>query len=238
MDFFTNILDHLSSLYQLKNVHGTYLTNELPLFYYLMFPELLEFKIYVWKFVNPTFDESIMDGKLVTSEIWKLAEQITKVYFDFPTVEIWNPNLFDNLLRQIFYFSKFGKYRDKNNLLSLFNSLNKLILLIERSLKEGRKLFPGKKDLGGKLTILTNDFFNGNEQILIESDNWNAIYVKYDTPNYIRSYDERVCNHASIYLKHIVGLASNITTSNLIDRMKFIEEIKEKIEVSKRKVLL
>jgi len=238
--YIKNIHDHLSQLVGFKNVEATYLTNDIPLFYYTQFPELLSIKLFLWSNTNWDYSnqKSLFDLKeyLDNSELWHWVKNLNKIYNSYPSKELWNSNMLSLLVNQIIYLIDSASFKNSKDIKTILESLEKLIQFFEIQLKEDTKVLFGKKKQGARIQIFLNDLLVNSEMINITSDQFNALYVLYDIPNYLRSYDPRICNHAKNYLQNCLDFCTPINQTGRKDRNRLINGFKKQIELLQTKI--
>ena len=234
-DFLFNMHNHLTQLSQFNRVKGTYLCAELPFFYYLQFPALLAFKLYVWDHVNlkvnrpdrmHEFDlTKILNEKGILSN----AYNITEIYSSYPSIEIWNLNILTPIVDQLLYFKSLGLINDENYA-ALVKSMNSLILFLTKQLHQSKKLNKNNPQSGQEVEIYLNEVSYTNEIILIQSEEYNIVYNTFDVPNYLRSSDHRVCDYSKEVINKIIPYCVQINMTGLRDRTRIIRKLKEDVK--------
>lgn len=176
--------------------------------------------------------KSLFDLKeyLDNSELWHWVKNLNKIYNTYPSKELWNSNMLSLLINQIIYLKDSGSFKNSKDLISVIGSIEKLISFFERQLQSDKKLLFGKKKIGGEVKIFLNDLMVNSEMINITSDQFNALYVLYDIPNYLRSYDSRICNHAKMYIEKSLEFCTPINQTGRKDRNKLMNNFKKELE--------
>lgn len=229
-EYWSNILEHLDRLSDLEGLDAVYLTNELPFFYYLQFPNLLYFKMYVWNRTswhiprtNQFYDKELFDSD---RELHKTREDLIATYNAYSSTEIWNPDMLRVTMLQLLYYVRAGVFKDDNDVLLILEDFNKLVVYLNEVAQKGKKLAFGKNNEDAKdLHIYLNELSISAEIIYIKANDFSLVYKKYDTPNYIRTDDVRVCNHMDTLLDEIIDRSALISKRGQRDRELFFANI-------------
>ena len=229
-DYWSNILRHLEQIVNLEGLDAVYLTNELPFFYYLQFPNLLYFKMYVWNRtswhiprMNQFYDRDLF---IADRELHTVREELTDVYASYSSTEIWNPDMLRVTMMQLLYYVRAGVFKDDRDVLLILEDLNKLVVFLNEVAQKGKKLTFGKQNDDCKdLHIYLNELSISAEIIYIKANDFGLVYKKYDTPNYIRTDDVRVCNHMDTLLDEIIDRSALISKRGQRDRELFFSNI-------------
>ncbi|MDF1697015.1 MAG: helix-turn-helix transcriptional regulator [Saprospiraceae bacterium] len=239
-NYLTNIHDHLSRMIEFENIHCTYLANDIPLFYYIQFPKLLAFKMFVWDITNWNLHKTTakfnIDNYLKDNQLWKIADHINEIYQKYPSAEIWNYNMLNTTIQQIWYFLDQSNFEKPNQALELIKSLRKMIEHFRKQLLLKNKISFGRVEENAPVEIYLNEIILNGEMITISSNSFEAVYLIYDTPNYIRSYDPRICNHSIKYIEQVIDFALPINNTGRRFRTQLIEHYKHDVDKLEKKI--
>ncbi len=136
----------LISAYDKKELF--YICKDIPVFYYLMFPEIAAFKFFVWTKTQMQFEEMKhrkFSFDLLTPELRTLCEKISSFYTKIPGTEILNADNILNDLRQMEYYKDTDMYADRNDLAILYDRLSEMVSHMEVQASAGKKCLPGKE---------------------------------------------------------------------------------------------
>lgn len=226
------LLSDLSQLTQQENVKVFYTSNEIPLFYYFMYPDLALFKYFVWaqgswhipEILNEKFDES----KLHTPEIEKSLNSLSMLYRAVPSTEFWTTSIFDNTLNQILYSAQSKKFINREFPLKLLNTLRKLLKEMEVMAIEGRK---SKQQPIGSFQLYHNKITHTNNVVLVEINKQPyKIYFAYDNPNIMTSESQRMGEYTRNWYEKLKRGSDALSQSDEVVRVKFFEIIRKKID--------
>ncbi len=228
--YVTNWFNHLSQIDKIPQLELYYLANEIPIFYYFRNPRLLGLKLFIWsKLGNDKITESI-NYYAEHPTINVFSKHLSERYASRNTVEIWNPNMFNELLQQVRFFRSEIKQQDDGLLQRLKADLINVVDQMARSTETGLKKMNNPSEEAGELTIYLNELRFSNEMILILSEKQSVIYQQYDVPNYLRSHDPRICDHSKGYIDTVMSQSTMISMSARQKATDLIHHFRNEIE--------
>lgn len=228
MEYWENIRNHITSLWQLEPTNVTYLANELPFHHFMPFEHILEFKIFNWN--NSSWklgeDQSYTNKHLIVSpKIKRILTDILDKHNSITSTEIWNSNMLQPLYSQLKYWIQAGLFTDPDKLQLLLDQIEDLFQYLELISNHGvKKSFTTTVDT--QCIVFVNDVMVNSELIYIESPTLTTTYTMYDSPNYLRSSDIQVCTHAKSWLNEIIESSTIITKSNAAQRNRFFDTLR------------
>ena len=120
VEYWENMYNHLKKVSQLNNVHAYYLCNEVPFFYYIQFPHLRYFKLYMWNKISwgiaplhNAYSPNLFNKKKRLNDT---IEKVAAVYNQYTSTEIWNPDILRLSMLQLTYSVKSGFFDSKEDL--------------------------------------------------------------------------------------------------------------------------
>lgn len=142
--YLTQLNHELKQVQQLPSCKLLYATNEFPVFYTFLSPQLVQFKLYMWE--RTFWEKSANSNKLFSlekleNETLKLAEEVMKRYHSIDSEEYWSVRLTDNTLHQINYAMESGLFKNPQDVLILCEELKKVLNHVELSAKKWAKIF-------------------------------------------------------------------------------------------------
>jgi len=234
-EFWDQINNNLEALVQDQNASAIYLTNEIPIFYYLQFPKLLAFKLFVWDKTNwnisPEIDQFSFNITDTIPQLKKVTQSVLDIYLSYPSIELWNPDMFRLTMMQLSYYTRAGVFKSPEIIREIISDMDKMLIFMKKNCDSGKKSFFGKEDSNNDVEIYLNELVTNSEMIFIKSDNQTVLYNKYDTPNYLRSNDRRVCDHIAEWLEKIIGKSTLISTRGKRDRDMFFKNAFEDLDI-------
>ena len=243
-----NVSDYLEGIHKLMGrvQHLTdasmyYVTSDVPLFAYFYFPEILQFKIYIWGRAVWQFeylDDMKFDFNVIGPHGMQMAQDMLKYYIKLPSVELWSADILDNTLNQIEYHVNSGHFSNLEDALTLCNKLTDLANHMETTAKLGYKFMPNQpKELkGGDIKLYHNEMVYTNNTILFDTSAGKAIYSSYTNPNFLKINDQRLCEFTFSFFEKIRTKSILISEQGESQRSKFFNRMRKKVENLKMKI--
>ncbi len=229
--YWQNILDHLNQVRNLTNLRATVLANEIPFSYMLQFPRLIGFKMDIWNRLSWDIKDQILwdgiDSGIGDNALNPIFKNICDFYFEFPTEEIWNSEMLRLTYMQIRYYVASGYLTDQKELNYLLEEIDQLITYLKDIAESGQKFFRKSDAPLSEIKIYLNQLNINSEVIFIQGDEYQLVYNKYDTPNYLRSADRRICEHMEWYLGNLKRHSSLISIHGAQQRNSFFRQMFE-----------
>jgi len=239
-EYWQNINNHLQKLEGLSNLTGLYVTNELPLFYYVQFPSLFYFKTFVWnqsrwKIPNTSnvFDRDEFHANLA---LRKAAEDIVDVHTKYKSVEIWNPDMLRITYMQLKYYVRSCGFNKADHIRDILDEIEKLILLLRNICNTGWKTKFGSGQRKEAIEVYLNELSINTEIIYIKSDEFKLVYNKFDAPNYLRSDDPNVCSQIESWIEEMISQSTLISSVGERDRNYFFKTLFEEFDLLKSQI--
>lgn len=240
-DFIEPIANDLANLKNAINPFVYYTSSEIPIFHYFRYDALSIFKFFIyegttWNTNNQKLRKFDPSELLASKSTITILKNMVANYYSINCEEYWTNTAFDKTISQIKYFL-YAKLTDKEFALLLIENLWDLINNIERMARNGSKNLK-YRDLKhkGKINILQNEIIHTGTTIYAKSENFNAIYMTYDHPNYLRSLDKKLISHTESYFKKLASKSYKITSGNDKNFYAFFNTIKMKIERAKKEI--
>lgn len=207
LDFLQGIQRALAALRQLPHIEIWYASNEIPLFYYLLYPELTAFKLYVWNKTNWQHDYPDLTEQITFSpdviyaaypEIENIQQQLSNLYFSCPATEFWPKHLLEHTLNQIQVCYSTGElgYPLKQKIL---DQLSDMLIFMQDMAVNGKR-----KDGKANFELYLNDIAYTSNTILIRSNKQAAqLFTVLDNPNHISTNDAAIMFKVQNWLERI-----------------------------------
>ncbi len=231
-DFLNNIINYYSKIQQLKNVHGYFLANEVPLFHFLSFPYLNYLKMYIWNDINwrmPNVTEKYDTRSFIKSPEITMASKVLKEQFhSFPDTEIWNPYMLDNTISQYIYLRDSGIISEKDDIKMIELEFAKLIDYLEALTASGMK----PENARGKsmpLEIYITDLSVGSEIILVLSDDFNMMFQQIDVPNYMQTTHDAMIKCQYAFFNKVKEKSVHITKAGEREKRVFFSRMRAQL---------
>lgn len=239
-EYWENICNHLQKLEGLSNLSGYYVTNELPLFYYVQFPSLFYFKNFVWnqtRWKIPNSSTIFSKEEFhQNSHLRRAAEDIVDVHTTYKSVEIWNPDMLRITYMQLKHYVRSGGFKNAADILNILEDIERLLLLLKNICISGFKMKFGSTSRNEEIKIYLNDLSINTEIIYIKSDEFKIVYNKFDAPNYLRTDDPNVCEQIESWVDEMIAQSTMISAVGERDRNYFFKSLFEEFDLMKSQV--
>jgi hypothetical protein len=239
MEYFLNDMDLIR---RLPSGHIWYAASDMPVFSYMYIPEIISFKLYTWG--RTTWDlEYLRDRKfsfdLVNPNVIKMSQKVLEYYNAVPATELWSVNIVDNTLSQIEHHVYSGFFKEESDALLLCDKMTAWANHMKSMAAKGKKFSLNTNPIenNATLTVYNNEMVNTNNTVLIMSDLGKVVYSAIENPNFIKSTDQKLCNHFEGWYKNVMSKSNIISLSAEKDRDAFFQRIQRKIDATKRRIL-
>ena len=245
-----NVSDYLEGIHKLMgkvqhlpNTSMYYVTSDVPLFVYFYFPEILQFKIYIWGRAVWQFDyldDMKFDFNVIGPHGMQMAQDMLKYYVKLPTVELWSSGILDNTLSQVEYHANSGHFSNLDDAMTLCDRITDLVDHMETTAKLGYKFLPNQPQeiKGGEIKLYHNEMVYTNNTILFDTPAGKAIYSSYTNPNFLKINDQRLCEFTFAFFEKIRTKSIMISEQGEQHRARFFNRMRKKIELVKTKIQL
>jgi hypothetical protein len=231
-DYILNITGYYVKAKQMTNVHGYFLANEVPMFHFLQFPNLLYLKLYVWNKINwniPGISNEYMPSELNNDAPFTHATKVLKdQFYSFASSEIWTPYMLDNTISQIKYLRNMEILTSSDDIITIKKELMQLIFYLEDLTNVGHKPENSKGQVF-ECDIYITDLSLGSEVIMVKSDDGSMLFQQLDVPNYMHSRDDKLLENQYNFFTKIKALSIHITKSAEIEKNFFFKRMKDQL---------
>ena len=203
-------------------------SQDIPFFYFLDYPDLISFKLYAWNDtvtrVTQSYDEFC--NKLEKNKFIPFYKQVSNVWRQIPSREIWTNQSPDSILRLLEYYYDTGAFEKKETVISLLNQLMEVMSNVNRYAGEGHKGDEGKTPF---YLYLCNVDFETNI-ILIKKDGKMSCTIRLFTINCIISEHNALCSETAKWIEDLISKSTLISGASARERLRFFQSTKNKIE--------
>ena len=229
VSYLGSILKDFELLANISSAKLTYITRELPLFYFFSYPDLAFFKLYIYQ--NSVWENS--ERRFESFEVYSnrnreitigLMEQLRYYYFSLDTLEYWSEAIFQNTIHQIKYGVEAHLFDKKETIDLLMKQLRFLNNDLMEMTAGGRKGTPG-----GELDLYYHELLHLNNTIVVESEEYNSIYLTYDNPNYLVTRDEKMMERTKLWLHKLNKKSYHVTRGSDIASNKLFKQVIENL---------
>jgi len=232
LEFLQQLSQTLLHVSQMKDVQVQYATNEFPIFYTFMFPDLVKFKIYMW---NRTFWKNGKKQGLFTLDVANpdelaIANTIQEQYLSIATIEYWHIRMFDNTLSQIHYAIESGFFKDRKEAEQLIEHLHKGLQHVASMAEQGHKRWIGDTATTQRATfqLYLSDLPTNVHFLVTQGDN-RQLFSTFDNPNFMHTQNKAICDYSARWFENLQNKSVLISQSGDKARNQFFHRMKKDI---------
>ena len=230
-----SMIDQLTLVNSFNEREMIYFAKDVPVFHYLMFPELAAFKFFIWmKTLIPdqpvTVNDSSMDEILET--LVKKCRQLSRLYISIPGTEILSPENTTTTQWQIEYYREAKLFRSEKEVAVLYDKLDEMNNHMERQAEAGKKFLPGTTPGtdAAPYKLYINDFAIGDNTVLIKADNSRFCFVSHNSINYFFTRDERFMDYTAQFLNNVIRKSILVSSVGEKERAMFFNHTRRQID--------
>ena len=166
-----------------KNSELWYISNELPVFYYMSHEYIFQFYMAVWAHLHWSGSKLVISkDQKIGPQLEKLRDDVVGYYRARPVTEIWNSNMLSNLFQQITFCITIRAFTD-------VSFIKELVKDVETLVESLRNQTARIDEAGENSRIYINEFGSYLNMVLFETKNLRATFIGYDMPHFIVTHD-------------------------------------------------
>jgi len=236
--YLTGILHTMAYFNSFKNKELYYSCKDLPLFHHFYLREFAAFKWFFWLKTYlqfPGFAKRKFRFSDYPDDLFQLDQQVLGMYYQIDSREIWNIESMTIFFRQIEFFRDADMFESDEDILKVYEALEKIWDHMEKQAALGYKFKmgdPEQKRLG-EYKMYFNEVLLGDNSILAVTDNSKMAFMTHTTFNFMLTRDvaftENLYNHMQTQMKRST-LISEVSEK---ERSRFFRIIRERIQKRK-----
>jgi len=241
-EYLNQIYTDLQKVSTISDAKVYYASAEIPIFYYLLFPDLFAFKLYVWGSTIWDFDylkNKQFSRDLIPPDIFDLADKTSKLYQNIPSVELWSLNIVDFSLSQIEYHVISGGFKEENFALTLCDQLLELCNHLQEMAAAGSKFkigMTGEHAKPNTFELYHNEMVYTNNTVMVTSERVNMLYTAFINPNFLTSTDSRVCEFSEDWFNRMIGKSERLSLQSAKTRAWFFKGLRKRVETVRGRI--
>lgn len=156
-----------------------------------------------------------------------MINEITQLFNDIPTTEIWHTNVLNNTINQLEYINTIGLLPDKSVGRFVLDQLLELLGYIEDSSSEGYKM-----DIDGRIaySLYHNEVSHTNNLVVVHASGSDIVFFAYDNPNFMVSREANLCRHTITYINNLMANSTNLTLTSTKLRGAFFKMLRDQVQ--------
>lgn len=207
-----------------------YAAKDPPVFHYFQYPEIAFFKIFFWEktlFQFPEHEDKKLRLDDFDNDIWNIGQQIVSTSSKIPTIEIWNEDTFNILLRQIEYYYVSGYFYQKDDIKNLVDKLKKWIKHIQKQAELGFKFMVDQPAEGieNSFKFYENEVVLNDNTIYVKLDNLRAVYLTVNVLCLLITRDPDFCGKVEYYLRGLLQKSNLISSTGAKQRNRYFNKL-------------
>ncbi len=233
LGFLQQLFQTISYVGELPGVQVQYATNEFPIFYTFMCPDLVKFKLYMW---NRTFwknntPQIPFSLSIANPDELELANQIQKKYLSIATTEYWHVRMIDNTFSQVSYALESGFFKDPAEADFLLEQMLKGLQHVKSMAEQGHKRFleDSETTQRSKFQLYLSDLPT-NVHFLVSNDDSRQLFSTFDNPNFMHTRNKAICLYAADWFENLQNKSVMISESGDKARNQFFHRMEKEIK--------
>lgn len=211
-----------------------YLNKDMPIFHLLYYDELAAFKYFFWMktiLQYPLFGKSLFAIDDFTESLHKTGKQIVAEYNKIPSQEVWNVENIHTAIRQIEYYKDTKVFKSAQDIVHMYECLQKSIDHIEKQAEAGYKFLLNGKPLPSAVAykLFVNEFVIGDNTVLAILNDTKVVYLNHTVLNVIMTKDTTFTEYTYQHFQNIVRKSTLISDVGEKERSRFFNTMREKI---------
>ena len=206
-----------------------------PIFLLGLFPELISFQLYVWGQTVFGFDylkDLDFNLNIVPPKTIQKYKELTELYLNVPSVEIWGNNILEESLKQIEHYYNSNRFENPSHAFLLLNKYSELLKHFKLMVRKGRKFGMGPHTMESSVSydLFCNDMIYTKNTMIGQTDNGIGVQLSFGYPNYIKSSDQKVSSYIFEWFENIRTKSVSLNQIDEGQQDIFFSEIQKKID--------
>lgn len=231
-EYLNGLRDQISRIDN-KEQSISFVTAELPIFYYMYFPALAGFKLSCWSktvWKNEEQHSPYISSLVVNEEKERILADIINHYASIDTFEFWNVNMLDTTLKQIRYFRQMEWFENMKDYTGLIKDLKNLVILLQEIARDSLKQDYDRNPVGGKSVVYENDIFFSSNIYIICGGGRDIVFTTFDNPNYMTTTNPCIVNKSISWIEGMKTHSTSLTNNKEIFKKKFFDTLLNRID--------
>ena len=239
--YLQNFLNQLNMVNSFDEKEMYYWPKDVPIFYYYQFPELAAFKCFFWMktvLEYPEYSRSKFNFADFDEKLLKIGEKILDTYNIIPSHEIWNVDNVNTYMQQIEYYKDTNVFASRNDIITLYECLEKMIDHVEDQAEAGYKFNRNaKQSKGASVKIYVNEFIIGDNTVMAVLNKKPVVFLNHSFLNVFSTGDQAFCDYMYKYFQKLIRKSTLVSSVSEKQRSNFFTPIREKLDRRKNAVV-
>lgn len=244
---FDDWLDHLLKQLTFMNSMGKkqlyWLLKDIQPISHFQIPELARFKFFLWTKSILHYDSmrgvkfDLKDSRYDAYE--QKSRKVFELFSSVPITEIWNIESINSSLRQIRFHYDAGSFRNKADVLLLFDKMRELIDHFEQQAENGVKFKIGTKPSDSKVeyNMFVNELILGDNTTIFESENMRVTFLNHSVLYFVSTRDQKFNDLMHENLQNLMQKSTMISKVGEKERATFFNRLRNEIDARRNEIL-
>ncbi|HEX4849499.1 MAG TPA: hypothetical protein VFV08_01770, partial [Puia sp.] len=215
------------------------MNKDIPVFHFFHYHQLAAFKFFFWMktlLQYPLFGKKLFETDEMTESLEKIGDQIVEEYNKIPSQEIWNVENIHSTIYQIEYYKETKVFSSAQDIINLYESLEKTVQHIEKQAELGYKFSVNGKHPPEKASykMFVNEFIIGDNTFLAVLNDTKVLHLNHTVVNFMTTKDTRFVDYTYQHLQNIIRKSTLISDVGEKERKRFFSRMLEKIDHRKK----
>ncbi|HEX7905310.1 MAG TPA: helix-turn-helix domain-containing protein [Chitinophagaceae bacterium] len=232
--YLTGIMNSLAYMNSFKEKEFFNLCKDSPIFHHFYFREFAAFKYFAWMGTLmhlPEFKNKKVNFEEYPDSFFEIGQKALALYDKLDSVEIWNIESLNTTLRQIDFFRDGNRFRSDQDILKVYEAIEKMMDHLEKQAELGYKFNygdPEKKPLG-RYRMYFNEVVLGDNSSMAVIDNSKIAFLPHTAMNYLMTRDMKYCDNYHSYIQNLMKSSTLISEVSEKERSKFFRIHRDRI---------
>lgn len=244
----TRFLQYLEQVYEpmleFKRYPGFrmfYSSREVPIYFYMMFPKLLTFKLFVYGLTTWEM-EHLKKRKfgfdLLDLQEEEMARATARHYCSIESTDFWPSTILEQTLSQVEYMAYEGRFETIETAREICREILVMVEHSQAMAEVGRKFLPGQNPIeeNGRFNLFYNELYGTNNTILSMTDVHYGLFTTFDTPNFLYTSDQRICQSMERWFGNLTRNSVSISQGAGSNRNFYFKRLNEKVQQSLKRL--
>ena len=239
-DYITSAYDTVKSIADKSACKMIYAAKDIPLFHYFAYDEIAAFKMFVWQktllgfpeFENKYFSLAAADPELLT-----LGKKLLKEYNQFPSVELWNEETINSILRQLEFYCEARLFDDMLEAKIITDKIEEYIEHLRKQAELGHKFLVGtdQKKMAS-FEMYNNEVFLSDNTILALMGDKKLTFITHNALNFLTTTNNKFCDTTNDWFNNLIKRSSLISTVSEKQRNQFFGKLQNRLKQTREKI--
>jgi hypothetical protein len=218
-----------------------FLIKDIPVLYHFHFREIAAFKYFFWMKTLLSVRD-FKNKKIILSEypesLFEMGKKSLSFYNQIDSYEIWNFESFNSTVRQVEYYLDNDMFESHEDVLKIYEALEKLTDHFEKQAELGYKFQYGdpQRKPTAKIHMYLNEMLLLDNNMLLVLDGKKQAIVPHTVNNFMMSTDIAFCENLYQFIQNLLQRCTLISEVSEKERTRYFRIIRDRI--TKRKEAL